>query len=188
MRPDRVAFRRKKLPIGIAFRRKMGETPSKSVPRTVAARGKQVAHAIGLALTSLSEDTDVDPPPTKKRRSDFGGTHEHPHADLVLEARHYCKQRRFLHLMTKTIKVSQNGRATYTSAFPTGFPDCLFLEKAADHNFSILAVEFKIGRDKLKPEQVTWFKKLRGCNIRYACAYCGLLVGSEARRTMRVAD
>ena len=58
-------------------------------------------------------------PPTKRRRSDFGGTHEHPHADLTLACKKYCDKKNYLYLMTKTINISQSGKAVYTSSFPT---------------------------------------------------------------------
>jgi hypothetical protein len=124
-----------------------------------------MAQAIGLALCTQE---DMQTPPTKKRRSDFGGTHEHPHADLTFAAKGYCDKQNYLYMMTKTIRISQSGQAVYTSAFPTGFPDCLFFEKAADQKYSILAVEFKCGRDKLRIPQQQWFDKLRKRGIRYA--------------------
>jgi hypothetical protein len=125
----------------MAGRSSLGKRPAEvtAVERKLAGMAK----AIGLALYTKE---DMQTPPAKKRRSDFGGTHEHPHADLSLACKHYCNKKKYLYVMTKTIK---SGKVVYTSSFPTGFPDFLFFEKAADQKYTILAVEFKCGRDKI---------------------------------------
>ena len=150
----------------MAGRSSLGKRPAEvtAVERKLAG----MAQAIGLAL--YTED-DMQTPPAKKRRSDFGGTHEHPHADLMLACKHYCDKKKYLYVATKTIKISQTCVATYTSSFPTGFPDFLFFEKAADQKYTILAVELKCGRDKMRIPQQQWFEKLRKCGIRCGAQY-----------------
>ena len=150
----------------MAGRSSLGKRPAEvtAVERKLAG----MAQAIGLALYT---EEDMQTPPAKKRRSDLGCTHEHPHADLMLACKHYCDKKKYLYVATKTIKISQTGVATYTSSFPTGFPDFLFFEKAADQKYTILAVELKCGRDKMRIPQQQWFEKLRKCGIRCGAQY-----------------
>jgi hypothetical protein len=102
-------------------------------------------------------------------RSDKGQKHKHYHDDLQKLVVKSARRRRLPMFGTMNGMLLAGGAAAGKKAvdlgMESGVPD-LFMFKRGKGGKIGLAIEIKIGRDKLSPNQAHWFEVLRLCSIR----------------------
>ena len=102
-------------------------------------------------------------------RSDKGRKHAHPHDDLQKLIVKSARNRRLPVFGTLNEMLLLGGAAAGKKAcdlgMESGVPDLFVFQKGKDGKVG-LAIEIKIGKDKLSPNQTHWFQELRRCSFR----------------------
>ena len=97
-------------------------------------------------------------------RKDKGKRHQQPEAELQAECVAWMRERDYL-FIASAIAQYKNGARTAAGlarrGVEAGVPDLIILEKPARGNKGILAVELKVGKNKLSQKQQAWLGRAK---------------------------
>ena len=103
------------------------------------------------------------PKAPRRPRSDKGKKHNQDHKALVGRISAFMDRNDILYHGAKTVRVPARSGSGFNffSTSKKGLPDILVLEPSKVNQMHGLAIEVKVGMDKMKPEQIKFFKRLR---------------------------